>query len=491
VGTTLVNPNAFTVDDGNGGANYNVTLQSAAGSITAKALTVSGLTGTNRTYDGTVVDALSGTAILSGLVNTESFALNGQSAAANALKGTLASKNAGTQALTTSLVLGAASNGAAASNYALAQPALADVVIAQAQLTVTGTTVANKTYDGLNMAELSGGSLVGVVANDTVSLTQTGTFADKNVGTGKAVTVADTLTGADSGNYTLTQPGNLTATVRAKGILLAELVAQDKSYDGNTTATISNWGVLSGLIGNETLTFNQGTASFADAAVGQSKTVTATGYSIADGANGGIAKNYELPTATSAIASIVAAKKTVADIPPPSAVPVTALPQPSAPTTPALPALSTFIVPSGIPTTNTSPQVSPKTGTGEASAEKNNASGANLVSNATSGIAALPVQESGAPTTDLVTVFAPNGVAATGVAFSFALPSQIAGMGATTDKISVESGGGLPLPAWLQFNPDTKTFTALAVPDGAFPMQVIVTVNGQRSTIAILEREDL
>jgi hypothetical protein len=90
-----------------------------------------------------------------------------------------------------------------------------------------------------------------------------------------------------------------------------------------------------------------------------------------------------------------------------------------------------------------------------------------------------------------VTVFAPNGVAATGVAFSFALPSQIAGMGATTDKISVESGGGLPLPAWLQFNPDTKTFTALAVPDGAFPMQVIVTVNGQRSTIAILEREDL
>jgi hypothetical protein len=41
--------------------------------------------------------------------------------------------------------------------------------------------------------------LVGVIGGDTVTLTQAGTFASKNVGTGIAVTANDSIGGASAG----------------------------------------------------------------------------------------------------------------------------------------------------------------------------------------------------------------------------------------------------------------------------------------------------
>jgi hypothetical protein len=47
-----------------------------------------------------------------------------------------------------------------------------------------------------------------------VTGTGSGAFADKNVGTGKAVTVTGfTLTGTDAGNYSVLQPTGLTANI--------------------------------------------------------------------------------------------------------------------------------------------------------------------------------------------------------------------------------------------------------------------------------------
>lgn len=79
------------------------------------------------------------------------------------------------------------------------------------EITVTNITAQNKTYDGTTAATLTGGTLVGVDANDNVQLDMTGVtakFADKAVGTDKNVTVtgAFKLTGADAYKYTLTQP---------------------------------------------------------------------------------------------------------------------------------------------------------------------------------------------------------------------------------------------------------------------------------------------
>jgi hypothetical protein len=73
-------------------------------------------------------------------------------------------------------------------------------------------------------------------------------------------------------------------------------VAADKTYDGTTTASLTNIGALTGLVGDETLTLTQNAASFADANAGLAKTVTATGYAIADGT--GLASNYQLSDAT-------------------------------------------------------------------------------------------------------------------------------------------------------------------------------------------------
>ena len=52
------------------------------------------------------------------------------------------------------------------------------------------------------------------------------------------------------------------------------------------------------------------------------------------------------------------------------------------------------------------------------------------------------------------------------------------------------TAAGDPLPNWLNFSADTKAFTTTAIPEGALPMQVVVIVNGTRTTIVISERNE-
>lgn len=83
--------------------------------------------------------------------------------------------------------------------------------IQRANVTISGIAAQNKVYDGTDTAELTGGTLKGVAEGDNVQLDMTGVtakFADKAVGTNKAVTVTGSfrLTGEDAYKYTLTQP---------------------------------------------------------------------------------------------------------------------------------------------------------------------------------------------------------------------------------------------------------------------------------------------
>ena len=83
--------------------------------------------------------------------------------------------------------------------------------IQRANVTISGITAQDKVYDGTLAATLTGGTLNGVTAGDNVQLDMTGVtakFADKAVGTNKAVTVTGSfrLTGEDAYKYTLTQP---------------------------------------------------------------------------------------------------------------------------------------------------------------------------------------------------------------------------------------------------------------------------------------------
>jgi hypothetical protein len=82
-------------------------------------------------------------------------------------------------------------------------------------LTVIDTSVGHKVYDGTTVAILSGGRLVGVVSGDAVSLMQAGTFASAQAGTGIAVTVHDSLGGANASDYSIIEPTGLTGSIVA------------------------------------------------------------------------------------------------------------------------------------------------------------------------------------------------------------------------------------------------------------------------------------
>lgn len=94
--------------------------------------------------------------------------------------------------------------------------------IQRANVTVSDIAAENKTYNGTDAATLTGGTLNDVAEGDNVQLDMTGVtakFADKAVGTNKAVTVTGQfkLAGKNADKYTLTQPDlrNLKADITA------------------------------------------------------------------------------------------------------------------------------------------------------------------------------------------------------------------------------------------------------------------------------------
>ncbi|MGS0758261.1 YDG domain-containing protein, partial [Roseateles sp. GG27B] len=98
----------------------------------------------------------------------------------------------------------------------ISQPTGLTANIAQANLAVTGLAAANKTYDATTAATLSGTAGFTALGADSLTLGGSGlaSFADKNVGVGKAVSVTGfTLGGADAANYLISQPTGLTANI--------------------------------------------------------------------------------------------------------------------------------------------------------------------------------------------------------------------------------------------------------------------------------------
>jgi fibronectin-binding autotransporter adhesin len=187
-------------------------------------------------------------------------------------------------------------------------------------ITATGITAAGKTYDGGLSAVLDTGGaiLTGGAANgsdkkyytgDLVTLGvggAAGSFADKNAGGGKAVSVTGlNLAAADADNYTVSDASNATAGIAAKALALSATAA-NKTYDGNANATVTGYG-LSGFVGTETVTAASAGALFDTKNVGAAKTVTISGITLANGTNGGLASNYSVAGTTTATADITPA----------------------------------------------------------------------------------------------------------------------------------------------------------------------------------------
>jgi len=115
-------------------------------------------------------------------------------------------------------------------------------------------------------------------------------------------------TGATTRNITTAASGN---TVSAKGLTITGLTAQNKNWDGTTTATVTGTPAYSGLVNGESFSITDAvTWTFPDANVGTTKTLTRAGSFSAPSAN----YNVTQPTLTANISALVASAPTIDSI---------------------------------------------------------------------------------------------------------------------------------------------------------------------------------
>ena len=124
-------------------------------------------------------------------------------------------------------------------------------------------------------------TLSGFIGAETVNSTNSSTFDNKNVGTGKTVTVnsitlANGSNGGLAANYSISTGQTTTANVTAKPLSVSGITSSNKSYDGNTVATLNTGSVTyTGLISGDVFNGSY-TGAFSDKNVGTGKTVTIT-----------------------------------------------------------------------------------------------------------------------------------------------------------------------------------------------------------------------
>src|SRR5262249_56812557 len=95
-----------------------------------------------------------------------------------------------------------------------------------------------RSYDGTTGATvtLSDDRVSGDVFTDSYT---SASFADKNVGTGKAVSVSGiSITGTDAANYTFNTSVSTTANITARALTISA-TGINKVYDGTTGATVT------------------------------------------------------------------------------------------------------------------------------------------------------------------------------------------------------------------------------------------------------------
>jgi len=199
--------NAGTYDSalqvsGRDAGNYDITVSNASLRIDPKAVQVTGITAADKVYDGSTAASI-GFGTVSGTVLGETLFVSGV--------GAFDDKNAG-QGKTVTVADATAltrSNGTGDwLNYRLVStgPVSTQAAITPKLLTVVGTTVADKVFDGNTRAVASAGTLQGLVGLETlVFASLSAQFQDAAVGTGKPVSVSyglgDGLNGGQASNY--------------------------------------------------------------------------------------------------------------------------------------------------------------------------------------------------------------------------------------------------------------------------------------------------
>ena len=268
------------IPSGLSASNYNISFANGTLTISKIPLTVTA-NDASKTYDGQAYSGGNGVAY-SGFVNGES---------SSALSGTLSfggtaqgARNAGSYTIIPS--------GLSGQNYDITYVNGALTVDKAIISAITGITASNKTYDGSTAVTLNtaNAAFTGMIPGDHLNIdSASGSFADKNAGTGKTVNVTDiTLGGADVANYSLASP---TAAITANiSKALLSVIANDasKTYDGQAYSG-GNGVTYSGFINDENSSALSGTSSFGGTAQGARN---AGSYTIAPSGLSG--QNYDI-----------------------------------------------------------------------------------------------------------------------------------------------------------------------------------------------------
>lgn len=251
------NPNA---------AARTITIKTSAGDITATASIVDnrpdvtlGLEYTgdaiSKDYDGTtdveqsVIDAIVAQITMSGVTEGDDVTLTYDIA--------YSSKNAGAVTIVISNIALAGSD---AVKYSLKTTSLSvDATINKIQLTVSGTTAANKEYDGTTTAAATAGTLGGVLTGENVTLSASAVFNSKNVSEANKVTVTYVLSGDDAANYLAPASDEVTASITKKTVTVTADAKSIKVGDNDPELTYKVSGLIEGDVLSGALSREQGT----------------------------------------------------------------------------------------------------------------------------------------------------------------------------------------------------------------------------------------
>ena len=176
----------------------------------------------------------------------------------------------------------------------------------------SGITVKNRAYNGSDDVtasdlDMSGlvlkyvtGPLTGQTVTDTVTLAYASAKYDsKNAGNRTVTLRTLSLDGADKDNFTLANASpsssykstiELPAEITKRNVTITGTTAGEKVYDGGTSATITNDGILSWKYSTDKVEIVRGSATYDNKNVGTGKTVTFSGFEL----TGEDAGNYNL-----------------------------------------------------------------------------------------------------------------------------------------------------------------------------------------------------
>ena len=167
----------------------------------------------------------------------------------------------------------------------------ATVIINPKEVTVSNISASDKVYDGTMDATINieDALIEGVIDGDELTIIATGSFADKNAGNDKVVTLDVTLSNS---NYKLSSDSQseTTANITKKTVKVSGITANNKNYDGTTSATVvTTNAIVDGVIEGETITITA-TGSFADSEAGSDKKVIISNIELV----GEDSSNYEI-----------------------------------------------------------------------------------------------------------------------------------------------------------------------------------------------------